>query len=229
MKTIQQLVKIVFPDVCNICKKRIFTTTDLFCVTCSSELEYTHIKNFENNIVLDKFKGILPIQRAYSMLFVSKGNLTSQILYQIKYDSNSHMAENLGILIGNQLKNSDFSNADLLIPIPLHKSKKSQRGFNQSEILADGISKILNIKIDSTSVVRTKYTNSQTFLNKEERQDNVRNVFHVTNQNMIQNKKVILIDDVITTGSTIEACAQEILKAGASEIMLLSLAIANEI
>lgn len=229
MKTIQQLIKIVFPDVCNICKKRIFTTTDLFCVACSSKLEYTHIKNFRNNIVLDKFKGILPIKSAYSMLFVSKGNLTSQILYQIKYDSNSHMAENLGILIGNQLKNSDFSNADLLIPIPLHKSKKSQRGFNQSEILADGISKILNIKIDSTSVVRTKYTTSQTFLNKEERQDNVRNVFHVTNQNIIQNKKVILIDDVITTGSTIEACAQEILKAGASEIMLLSLAIANEI
>lgn len=163
------------------------------------------------------------------MLFVSKGNLTSQILYQIKYDGNTHLAENMGVSLGQQLKNSVFSNADLLIPIPLHKAKKVLRGFNQSEVLANGIAKVLPIQVDTESVIRTKHTSSQTFLSKEARQENVKDVFEVVKPALIQNKKIILLDDVITTGATIETCAKELLKAGANEVMLLSLAIANEI
>lgn len=229
MKPIQNLAEIIFPDTCNTCNKRIFQKSDLFCVTCMNEMEYTHIKNFSDNIVLDKFKGLLPINNAFSMLFVSKSNLTSQILYQIKYDGNTHLAENMGVSLGERLKNSVFSNADLLIPIPLHKAKKVLRGYNQSEVLANGIASVLPIQVETESVIRTKHTSSQTFLSKEARQENVKDVFEVVKPALIQNKKIILLDDVITTGATIETCAKELLKAGANEVILLSLAIANEI
>jgi ComF family protein len=193
------------------------------------EMEYTHIKSFNDNIVLDKFKGLLPVFNAYSMLFVSKGNLTSQILHQIKYESNTHLGEQLGIALGMRVKNSIFSNADLLIPIPLHKTKKALRGYNQSEVLANGLATIIPIPIVLESIIRSKHTKSQTYLNKEARKENVKDVFEVIKPLVVQNKKIILLDDVITTGATIEACANELLKAGANEVMLLSLAIANEI
>jgi len=229
MKLLQNLAKIVFPDTCNACNKRIFQNSSLFCVRCMDEMEYTHIKSFNDNIVLDKFKGLLPVFNAYSMLFVSKGNLTSQILHQIKYESNTHLGEQLGIALGMRVKNSIFSNADLLIPIPLHKTKKALRGYNQSEVLANGLATIIPIPIVLESIIRSKHTKSQTYLNKEARKENVKDVFEVIKPLFVQNKKIILLDDVITTGATIEACANELLKAGANEVMLLSLAIANEI
>jgi ComF family protein len=229
MKLLQNLAKIVFPDTCNVCNKRIFQNSSLFCVRCMDEMEYTHIKNINNNIVLDKFKGLLPVYNAYSMLFVSKDNLTSQILHQIKYESNTHLGEQLGIALGMRVKNSIFSNADLLIPIPLHKTKKALRGYNQSEVLANGLATIMPIPIVLESIIRSKHTTSQTYLNKEARKENVKDVFEVIKPTFVQNKKIILLDDVITTGATIEACANELLNAGANEVMLLSLAIANEI
>ncbi len=229
MKSVQKLAEILFPQTCNICNKRVFLKSDLFCVSCFEALEKTHIQDFKNNLILDKFKGVVPIKHAFSMYFVSKNNLTSQILYKIKYDGNTQLAESLGMIVGKRLINSIFSSADSIIPIPLHKAKQSIRGFNQSELIAQGIASTISIDIDTESVIRTKHTSSQTFLNKEARQENVKDVFEVTKPQMILDKKIILVDDVITTGATIETCSKELLKAGANEVMLLSLAVANEI
>lgn len=229
MKPIQNLAEIIFPETCNTCNKRIFQKSDLFCVTCMNDMEYTHIINFSDNIVLDKFKGLSPIRNAFSMYFVSKENLTSQILYQIKYDGNTQLAESMGMIVGKQLIQSIFSSADSIIPIPLHKAKESIRGYNQSERLAQGIASILPLNIDIESIIRTKHTSSQTFLSKEARQENVKDVFEVIKPQLVADKKIILVDDVITTGATIETCSRELLKAGANEVMLLSLAVANNI
>jgi ComF family protein len=229
MKSVQKLAEILFPQTCNICNKRIFQKTDLFCVSCFEALEKTHIQDFKNNLILDKFKGLSPIRHAFSMYFVSKDNLTSQILYQIKYDGNTKLAESMGIIVGKRLIHSIFSNADSIIPIPLHKAKESIRGYNQSERIAQGIASIIPLTIDTESTIRTKHTSSQTFLSKEARQENVKDVFEVIKPQRIVGKKIILLDDVITTGATVETCTRELLKAGANEVMLLSLAVANDI
>jgi ComF family protein len=152
---------------------------------------------------------------ATSFMLYTKKNKYASILHSIKYKKNKDLGIFIGEMFGKELVKSGFlHNVDAIVPIPLHKKREQERGFNQSAVIAQGISNISQIPVIDTAVMRIRYTESQTKKNKEERLRNVANIFEVTNYHVIQNKNILLLDDVITTGATCISCAETILEQG---------------
>ncbi|MBI4810491.1 MAG: ComF family protein [Ignavibacteriales bacterium] len=162
-------------------------------------------------------------------LFEKEGKL-QEVIHLLKYRGVKSVGIMLGEDIGRKISvNNLFAGADYLIPVPLHKLKQRERGYNQSEFICKGISKITDIPINTTVVNRTKYTQSQTQLNLVERKENVGDAFKINEKvrHLVQGKTFLIVDDVITTGATINSCAKELLAAGASSILVASAALAQ--
>lgn len=175
------------------------------------------------------FYGRVPVQKAAGYLLFEKSGKVQKILHSIKYNGNKDLAIKMGEWYGESLKaGGHFINCDVIVPVPLHKEKLSQRGFNQSEEFAIGLSKSLGIPVNSDLLVRNEYTSTQTRKSRTERWENVKDVFEVKDQAVAANKAVLLVDDVITTGATIEACCRAIEKAGAKQLNVVSLAYAKK-
>lgn len=150
-----------------------------------------------------------------------------KVVHELKYKNNPGIGLLMGSLFGNDIKDSDpIREIDLIIPIPLHPKRQKQRGYNQSEEIAKGIAEQIGIDLNTTTLVRTVNNPSQTRNNRIERWKNVEDIFSVIDVNILVNKHILLVDDVITTGSTIEACAKELLKCEGIKISIASLAIA---
>jgi ComF family protein len=226
MKLFSNILDILYPNICNHCKKRVPNKTDFFCIQCFGRFEKTNFHKIEENLVLKRFEGIIPLKAATSFLYINEGNMASQIMHEFKYHKNIELAEYMGKWYGQELKNSVFDETDLLIPIPLHKNKKAIRGYNQSMAIANGIGSILNIEAKDDVIIRNKFTVSQTKLSKSERQKNVENVFEVVKKEFIIHKRITLIDDVVTTGATIEMCAKELLKFPIKSLNVITLGFA---
>lgn len=151
--------------------------------------------------------------------------MTQTLVHKLKYNSKKEIGVYLGKLLGSQLMDSElFSDADLLLPVPLHPAKFKKRGYNQSEIIASGMETVMNAKLNADVLFRTIHTSTQTRKSRYERWENVKDIFEVKNQDLLENKHVILIDDVITTGSTLIACAETLLDIPGIKISVASLA-----
>lgn len=158
------------------------------------------------------FWGRIHIHKTYAHLFFEKTKTTQHVLFNLKYKNNPNLGLFFGKEIGKCLSEQDaFSDVDVYIPVPLHPRKLFLRGYNQSEVLARGICAHLNAKMDTTSIVRTAHSESQTKKSRFQRWDNVNEIFRVKNS-VSAYKHIVLVDDVITTGSTVEAIAQTLLK-----------------
>jgi competence protein ComFC len=206
------LLHLIFPSTCLICENELSKFEESLCSFCQQELKYTHFEDYKIETSLDKlFWGRVNVKTTFSMLYFEKGNHTQTILHQIKYKSNLVLGKFMGEKMGEKLKmNTKYENIDVLIPIPLHPKKKYIRGYNQSEIIANGISKSLNIPLNLTFLIRIKHAESQTKKSKFLRWDNIEEAFYVNVKGNENLKHIALIDDVITTGSTIESCIQKI-------------------
>ncbi|HEY3430325.1 MAG TPA: ComF family protein, partial [Cyclobacteriaceae bacterium] len=168
----------------------------------------------------------IPLKFAAAFFLFRKGGKVQQLLHELKYNNHPEIGDTLGEVYGQELAQlSDrFS---LIIPVPLHASRKRKRGYNQSEEFAKGLSKSLGIPY-SNALVRTTKTETQTRKTKLKRWQNVSEVFEVRDSTQIENQEVLLVDDVITTGATIEACAQMLLTSGCSSISIASIAYAED-
>lgn len=221
---IQDITNLVFPNICPGCKKPLLKTEESICLNCFSNLpERLTIKNKE---LEQRFYGRLKLEEALAFLLFKRKGLTQNLLHAIKYNGDRQLGIELGKLFGKRCKELNLlSTVDVIIPIPLHVSKLRLRGFNQSALIGEGLGEPLRICLDEASVIRSVKTSTQTKKKRMERWKNVDQTFKVEGSNL-KGKHVLLVDDVVTTGATLESCGQAILNAGANKISIACLALA---
>lgn len=178
-----------------------------------------------DNPVKDRLFGRLPITYAGAFLKLKKGGVVQKMLHQLKYKHHPEIGIKLGKVFGNELKQKGLSEAfDLIIPVPLHSSRIRKRGYNQSAKFAEGLGYVLNIPWDESISVRKTSTKTQTNKSKLERWENVKEVFAITQSDQILGKRILLVDDVITTGATLEACGMHLVNSGCAELSVACIA-----
>lgn len=223
--SLNDFFKLFFPDFCLGCKDGLVKGEDILCTRCLSDLPKVDYYQADDNPLVNRFVGRFPIQYGCSLLKFHKAGIVQGLLHQLKYSNRPEIGERLGKLLGLKLKELGVHNEfDYLIPVPLHKNRKRVRGYNQSAMIAQGISAVIDKPFSDEIVVRSSATKTQTKKTKIERWENVHNVFRVVDAEKIAGKHLLLIDDVVTTGATTEACAKCLLNAGVSRISVACLA-----
>jgi competence protein ComFC len=203
---------LLFPHICEACGTTLHKNEGPVCFKCLYDLPRTDYCVDLENPVVELFIGRIKIEKATALFTFQKGSRFRKLLHALKYKSKPE----IGILLGKELgaemlKSKNFSDIDFIIPVPLHPNRQKQRGYNQSEMIGEGISKVTKIPMMIENLVRAKETVTQTKMTKEERWKNVSGKFVLNDLESLKNKHVLLIDDVITTGSTIEACGEVLL------------------
>lgn len=202
---------LIFPNNCLACGGHLRYSERVLCTACLLDIPLVHLTATENSAFEQLFIGQIPYERATAFFYYAKKNKYAGLLHALKYKGNKHVGFFLGELFGHTLKSTDFmNNIDCIVPVPLHTKRKQARGYNQSEILAQGIANITSLSLCVNAVERSVNTETQTKKNKEERKQNVANIFTVTNPHLLQGKHILLLDDVITTGATTISCAETI-------------------
>jgi len=226
---ITDIISLVFPETCAGCSRALLNTEKTICLHCLSNLPVR--LSLKSKDLMQRFYGRLTLAEAHAFLLFKRKGLTQNLLHAIKYKGNQALAIELGLLFGIQCKAlSMYSGVDLIVPVPLHKSKLRFRGFNQSALIAEGMSKGLEKPYNQNCVIRKIKTATQTKKNRMERWKNVEHIFGVSPdpylEEKVKNKHILLVDDVITTGATLESCGQAILNAGAQKLSIACLALA---
>jgi ComF family protein len=194
---------------------------------CILKLPKTNYHLNVENQVTDRFAGKIPLAKATSYLYYNKGGTGQIIVAEIKYRGNQSLGQWIGAYLAKELASTDFfRDIDYLIPVPLHPSKEKKRGFNQAERIAEGIARITKIPLETKNIYRNKANATQTKKSVYERWKNTFNLFEVNDIEMFRGKHLLLIDDVLTTGSTLEAVAQSVLPIENIKISILTLTIA---
>jgi ComF family protein len=200
---------------------------NLICTECYVVIPRTGYHTVEDNPVARLFWGRCLIEKAAAFSFYNKGSRIRSLIHNLKYKGVEEIGFELGRIYGLTLKSSGFTNdIDLILPVPLHKSKKRIRGFNQSEIISRGISGVTGLPVDALSLSRINVSETQTKKSRYERWINVEGIFHVQDPEVLKDKHVLLVDDVITTGSTIESCVSELVKIEGVKVSVVALAYA---
>lgn len=222
-------ISLIYPRSCVCCSDLLLKSDEFICNYCYVNLPKSNFHREENSELDKVFYGRVPLQKAGSYLLFEKSGKVQKLLHSIKYQKNVDLAVKLGQWYGEQLKeNETIAKSQVIIPVPLHKKKQNERGFNQSEAFANGLSKVLNIPVYNQQLIRTQYTQTQTRKSKAERWENVKDKFEVKDPEVLNNKTVLLVDDVITTGATIEACYQALQQAKPLHVNVVSLAYAKK-
>jgi ComF family protein len=218
-------ISLLFPRLCYGCGNHLMRNETLICTECYILIPRTNYHLKPDNPVSQLFWGRCLIEKAAAFSFYTKDSRIRKLIHQLKYKGIRELGSELGRIYGNSLKSSGFlEEIDLIIPVPLHPSKKRQRGFNQSDLISRGISETTGIPMNSDLLVRKTVTKTQTRKSRYDRWTNVQDIFRVTDKDRLKDKHILLVDDVITTGSTIEACANEILKAENVKVSVVALA-----
>lgn len=201
-----------FPSNCLVCGSRLSSPGEVLCLRCEYLMPLTRVSAEVENPVSTTFWGRVPVEAGLSLFNFEKGSAYQVLLHDLKYRGNRKAGYYLGRLLGQTLLHSSFPLCDLLIPVPLHRGRLRKRGYNQSEIIARGCSEILGIPVETQVLVRSGRHRSQTGLNRQERFENVSGDFSLgKSSGKLNGQKVLLIDDVITTGATLEACCRILL------------------
>jgi ComF family protein len=208
-KYLSGLSSLLFPSICRGCGETLTTSQPTLCKACELDLPRTHFENIKSNPVVQTFWGRANLEFATSLFYYRKGELLQSLIHDLKYRNGKETGIYLGSLAGKMLKESSIlESCDILLPIPLHPRKQQIRGYNQAGLLAEGFQGITEHPIHHTSVIRTVHSSSQTRRSRYERWQNVEGIFKVLYPQLLENKHVLLIDDVVTTGATIEALYQ---------------------
>lgn len=205
---------ILYPPVCAVCGERLEPHERQVCVMCRYTAPLTGYWNNEKNPLTEQFFATPAIEQASALLFYRLDSDWRRLIHDFKYRQRWALAEELGRWYGRLLAEGHlYDDIDLIIPLPLHPLRLLMRGYNQSFYLAKGISHHLHARVDTRSVRRVRYTRSQTRLSRLDRSRNVASAFRVTDGEALRGRHLLLVDDVLTTGSTVEACADAILQA----------------
>lgn len=202
-----------FPKVCLLCGKPLFVHEKTICHPCIYKLPKTNFhESPKQNGLIHFFYGRCPIEQAICFFYYAKKSKTQQLIHLFKYQGFSDIGYTIGVLYGRTLLSSSFELPDILIPVPLHKDKLKKRGYNQSTLFAEGLASILERPLLTSCLARLTPSNSQTTFNRYKRWENSQATYMGYFSKELENKHVLLVDDLITTGATIEACALALLK-----------------
>lgn len=222
---LKDFASLVFPPCCLCCSTILAPQEKTICSVCEMELPHTHFELIPDNPIEKIFWGRIPIKAASAGFYFSKEGRIQQLMHALKYNDQLEAGILLGKKLGRLLKRSPrFQHITCIIPVPLHQKKLRKRGFNQCSFIAKGIQATTNWKIDETSLLRVSYNESQTKKTRWARWKNVSTIFQLHTKANLSNEHILLIDDVITTGSTLEACSIELLKGNPASVSIATTA-----
>lgn len=229
MKSIfHNFLNLFFPDLCVVCNDRLTEGEQHVCTDCLLLLPKTNFHLHPDNRLERFFAGRIPFQHIAAYAYFVKGGSIQSIIHELKYRRNPQIGSFVGELCGENIRGSQFiANIDILVPVPLHPKREKQRGYNQSLEICKGISRMTGIPIDNNTLIRKVNNESQTKNVRFDRWKNVEDIFSITDEIPFQNKHILLVDDVITTGSTLESCAKEILKCEGAKISIYAVGTAG--
>lgn len=220
----ESILHLAFPHVCCGCGSDLLPRQNSLCLHCLERLSPTRFHFFPANPIEKIFWGRLPVTCATAHYYFTQGGLIQKLMHQFKYHGNQDLGFFLGQLVGSQLAESNrFLQVDRLLPLPLFPSKEKKRGFNQAAVLCEGIGSVLLKPVLKNVVVRKTATESQTRKSRVDRWQNMEGRFLLLDPDSIAGKHVLLVDDVVTTGATLEACGTAILEAGDTRLSIATL------
>lgn len=220
------MLNLLFPKVCAGCKQQLLKQEDVLCIECVHSLPIASFHKTGNSGLKDKFYGRFLVQNATALAYFQKRGLTQQLLHNLKYRGRKEISYFFGKWLGAELSEIDcYKEIDLVIPVPLHKQKLKKRGFNQVEGFGKEIAKALNVPYRDDVLIKISKSGSQVFKTRILRFE-AEEVFSIQNLEAINNKHVLLVDDIITTGATLEKCALQLLKGENVSISIATIAVA---
>ena len=224
-----RLLDLVSPRLCPVCGRRLTITEQTLCAPCNLHLPRTGFQRDPlRNIMAKTFWGRMPVERVAALFYYEAGSQTGLLVYELKYHDSPEIGVAMGRLTAREfMADGFFEGIDVIVPVPLAKKRQRQRGYNQSQMIAQGVSEVTGLPIYNKVLRRTRFEGSQTQMGRWERLENVENVFELKDTTRLRGCHVLLVDDVVTTGATMIACARELLKAGDVKVSLLSLGFAK--
>lgn len=223
---LEELLQIVYPHLCIACGNALPYKQEFICVACLHSLPFTYNWKQHNNSMEMHLWGRLSFNRACSLFYFVKNSGVQNLLHELKYRNQKELGVFLGEMLAEKMQKNMNCNFDFIIPVPLHSEKEKQRGYNQAMLFAMGLAKVFKCKASTTFLLRKHATETQTKKNLFQRLDNVASVFELSNPQLLKDKNVLLVDDVLTTGATIEACATALNKIENLQLSIATIAIA---
>ncbi|HDJ34493.1 MAG TPA: ComF family protein [Bacteroidetes bacterium] len=221
------LIRLFFPAVCAGCGESLVTGEKVLCTRCLFLLPRSQYHLSTDNPVSRLFWGRVTIEQATALYVFEKGSIFQSLIHQLKYRGRKDIGLYLGRLLGTEIKDAPgFSHAEVIIPVPLHPSRKRERGYNQGEYIAKGMAEVMQAETEFGNLVRKRKTPTQTRRSRIERWENVRGMFAVKKPHRLENRHILLVDDVVTTGATLEACAEVLLGIPGVRVSIATLAVA---
>lgn len=222
---IEDFIALFYPRVCVACHTSLIKGEEILCTFCLTQLPKTAYHQFGDNPVKNRLAGRLPLQFASAFLKFRKGGLVQNLLHELKYNNRPEIGIRMGHLYGRELIDSGMANDfDLIVPVPLHASRLRKRGYNQSAKFAEGLSEALNVSWEESISLRVAATNTQTRKGRVDRWNNVKDAFSVAAVEKVAGKRILLVDDVITTGATLEACGHHLIESGCGSLSIACIA-----
>ncbi len=219
--------RLFYPKICGGCDVPLVKGEEHLCFNCRLELPFTNFEAIKENPVEKIFHGRVNLEFATSLLFFSKGEKVQNIMHNIKYNEQKELAIHIGRIFGERLQNNPYlKDVTAIVPVPLHPQKQHLRGYNQSELFAEGMNEILNVDLMTNVISRDINTETQTRKTRTERWENVEKAFVVKQPKQLAHQHILLVDDVLTTGATMESCTQTLLQSADCKVSIATVAFA---
>ncbi len=223
-------LSLFLPRLCLGCRAHLVRGEDVLCMECLLSMARTDFHLRRDNMLEQSFWGRCHVERAAAFSVYNRGSRIRKLIHSLKYDGRKEIGKMLGELYGSTLAGSGFMEGiEMIVPVPLSAERQRQRGFNQSECFAQGLSASCRVPVRNDILLRTGRSESQTRRGRYERWENVEGLFTVRKPSEITGKHLLVADDVITTGSTMEACVNALLEAGGERISVVALAAAQKL
>lgn len=224
----ESVLHLLFPHVCTGCGNDILSTDTMLCMKCIDAMPETNFELHLNNPVEKTFWGRLPLVSGTAQFYFTKESLMQHLMHQFKYKGNRELGMQLGKIMGDQIiRSRRFDDIRALIPLPLFPAKEKRRGYNQATVLCQGMAESMKVPVLDKVIIRPQHTETQTKKGRIERWKNMEGKFVIKNPEAIRNKHVLLVDDVVTTGATLESCGNELLQAENIRLSVATLCIAS--
>ena len=224
-QTFHGFMHLFFPHVCEGCGTNIINNDSILCAKCYLQLPVTNFIADKHNLVEQKFYGRLQVEAAGGAYYFTKDSLLRDLIAGLKYRGNKEIGFYLGRQLGRMMAATDrFDNVDAIVPLPLNPRKEKKRGYNQAAIIAAGLSSAWQRPVLTGAVERKIFTETQTHKDRVSRWQSMQNVFAVTNPAAIEGKNILLVDDIITTGATLEACGEQVLSVPGTTLYIATVA-----